>query len=351
MFVLRDKLFLACFIVAFALVPGWAQLGGLQQPGFPGTSPFPGLQTKAGLSGIITGSVRTLDNRPVPNARVEIDSLVRGQPLATQYTSSDGSFTLSNLPAGEYELKAESGVAQANERVQVSAGETSVTMRMPNARTAQGGDPNAPSVSVQQLRVPDKAVSLLAKARQAVDKNRLDDASKYVSKALQAYPHYAQAFALRGVLELQQQQFEQAAADASRAIEADPNYGAGYLVMGAVLNCQKKFQEALRPLQQAEVLAPNAWQGYFESSKALLQLGKSQQALQQINKALSLGDAADHPELHLVKGYAYLALRTYGGALSEFEQYLSHAPNGPYAAEARSLLEKVRPLAAAAIAR
>ena len=100
MSVLRDKLFLACFIVAFALVPGWAQMGGLQQPGFPGTSPFPGLQTKAGLSGVITGSVRTLDNRPVPNARVEIDSLVQGQPLAAQYTSSDGSFTLSNLPAG-----------------------------------------------------------------------------------------------------------------------------------------------------------------------------------------------------------------------------------------------------------
>jgi len=351
MSVLRDKLFLACFIVAFALVPGWAQMGGLQQPGFPGTSPFPGLQTKAGLSGVITGSVRTLDNRPVPNARVEIDSLVQGQPLAAQYTSSDGSFTLSNLPAGEYELKAESGVSQANERVQVTDGETSVTMRMPNAETAQGGDPNAPLVSVQQLRVPDKAVSLLAKARQAVDKNKLDDASKYVAKALQAYPRYAQAFALRGVLELQQQQFEQAAADGSRAIHADPNYGPGYLVMGAVLNCQKKFQEALRPLQQAEVLAPNAWQGYFESSKALLQLRKFQQALQQVNKALLLGDAAGHPELHLLKGYAYLGLHTYGGALSEFQQYLSHAPNGPYAAEARSLLEKVRPLAAAAIAR
>jgi regulator of sirC expression with transglutaminase-like and TPR domain len=80
-------------------------------------------------------------------------------------------------------------------------------------------------------------------------------------------------------------------------------------------------------------------------------LRKFQQALQQVNKALLLGDAASHPELHLLKGYAYLGLHTYGGALSEFQQYLSHAPNGPYAAEARSLLEKVRPLAAAAIAR
>src|SRR5579864_245916 len=91
---------------------------------------------------------------------------------------------------------------------------------------------------------------------------------------------------------------------------------------------------------------PMPWQGYFESSKALLQLGKFQPALQQVNKALALGDAVLHPEFHLVKGYAYVGLRTYGAALGEFEQYLSHAPNGPYAAEARSLLDKVRPLAA-----
>jgi len=350
MSVLRDKLFLACFVLAFAVAPSWAQWGGLQQSGSPGTQ-FPGdpqsaLPARNQLGGVIMGSVRTLDNKPVPNARVEANSLVPGRQVTAQYTGDDGSFTLTNLPAGEYELRAESGVLQASERVQVAEGQTWVTMRLPNPNSAPGGDPNAPSISVQQLRVPEKAVSWLAKAHAAVNKNNLDDASKYVSKALQAYPHYAQAFALRGVLELQRQQFEQAAADANRAIQADPNYGTGYLVMGAVLNCEKKFQEALRPLQQSELLMPNAWQGYFESSKALLQLGKFQPALHQVNKALALGDAVLHPEFHLVKGYAYVGLRTYGAALGEFEQYLSHAPNGPYAAEARSLLDKVRPLAA-----
>ncbi len=350
MSVLRDKLFLACFVVAFAVAPFWAQLGGLQQAGSQG-SPFPddpqgGLRARNQLSGVVMGSVRTLDNKPVPNARVVINSFVPGRQVAAQYTGDDGSFTLSNLPAGEYELRAESGVLQASERVQVGDGQTWVTVRLPNSTTAPGGNPNAPLVSVQQLRVPDKAVSWLAKANAAVSKNKLDEASKYISKALQAYPNYAQAFALRGVLELQQQRLEQAAADANRAIQADPNYGTGYLIMGAVLNCQKKFQEALRPLQQSELLMPTAWQVYFESSKALLQLGKFQPAMQQINKAFALRDAVLHPEFHLVKGYAYVGLRTYGAALGEFQQYLSHAPNGPYAAEARSLLDKVRPLAA-----
>jgi regulator of sirC expression with transglutaminase-like and TPR domain len=121
--------------------------------------------------------------------------------------------------------------------------------------------------------------------------------------------------------------------------------------MGAILNCQQKFADALRPLQRAELLLPNAWQGYFESSKALLQLERFQPALQLADKALALPDAGAHPELHLIKGYAYIGLRTYAAAVMELEQYVSHFPDGPDAARVRSDLEKIRPLAAASVAR
>lgn len=351
MFRFSYKLVLACFVIALVAAPGWAQFGGLQDPAAgaqaPGATPqgIPGL--KGAGSGVIVGTVRTLNDKPVANARVTITSLAEGQLVGAQFSGSDGGFTISNLPAGDYELQAESGVQEANERVQVSDGQTWVTLRLPGAE-AQGGDAGAPTVSVRQLRVPGKAVSLLEKAQRAISKNNIERAAKYLAKALAAYPDYAAALALRGVLELQNHQLPQAAADANRAIQSDPNYGTGYLVMGAVLNCQRKYQDALRPLQQAEVLLPNAWQGYFESGKALLQLGKYQDALHQANKALSLQDGGAHPELHLVKGYAYLGLRTYAAAGGELQQYLKQAPNGAFAADARASLEKIRGLGAAA---
>lgn len=356
MFFLRDRLFLAGFVVIFALAPGWAQIAGVQDPGlagstqFPGPSPQNGPDLKRAGTGMILGSVRTLDDKPVANARVEVNSITTGERRVTAYTSQDGSFTAAGLSTGDYDVRAESGVLETNTRVQVGDGQTWITLRVPNSAAQEHGG-NAPTVSVQQLRVPDKAASFLAKAHQAMDKRKLDDAANYVSKALASYPEYAQALTLRAVLEMQQQQFEKAAADANHAIQDDPNYGAGYLVMGAVLNCQKKFQDALRPLERAQVLLPNAWQGYFESSKALLQLGRFQQALQQVNKALSLNDAGAHPELHLLKGYAYIGLGTYGAAVTELEQYVSQFPNGPDAARVRSELEKIRPLAATAVAR
>jgi outer membrane protein assembly factor BamD (BamD/ComL family) len=351
----RDKLLLLVFLVTFALAPCWAQISSVQDPSLAGTTLLPGPSPQNGPdlkhvgTGMILGSVRTLDNKPVANARVEVNSLAAGQRIVTEYTSQDGSFSVAGLPTGDYDLRAESGVLETNARVQVGDGQTWVTMRVPNSAPQERGG-SAPTVSVQQLRVPEKAASFLAKAHQAMDKRKLDDAAAYVSKALASYPEYAQALTLRAVLEMQHQQYDQAAVDADHAIQADPNYGTGYLVMGAVFNCQKKFEAALRSLARAEALLPNAWQGYFESSKALLQLGKFQQALRQVNKALTLNDAGAHPELHLVKGYAYIGLRAYGAAVTELEQYVSEFPNGADATHVRSDLEKIRPLAATAVA-
>jgi tetratricopeptide (TPR) repeat protein len=356
MFSLKDKLFLVGFLVVFALVPCWAQIGSVQDPSVSGGAPFPGTSPQNGPdmkhtgTGMIMGTVRTLDNNPVSNARVEINSIAAGERMVTAYTSQDGSFMVAGLSTGDYEVRAESGVLETTARVQVGDGQTWLTMRVPNSAAHDHGGSGS-TVSVQQLRVPEKAASFLAKAHQAMDKRKLDDAANYVSKALASYPEYAQALTLRAVLEMQQEKYDQAAADANHAIQDDPNYGTSYLVMGAILNCQKKFEDALRSLSRAEALLPNAWQGYFESSKALLQLGKFQEALQQTNKGLALSDPSAHPELHLVKGYAYIGLSTYGAAVIELEQYLSKFPSGADAAHVRSDLEKIRPLAAAALAR
>ena len=353
----RDKLFLASLILAFALVPGaFAQMQAGDMTSFPGSprnnsSPAT-LPNVISGNGAIVGSVRTLDNKPVPNARIEVTSPVETQPAMAQFTSSDGSFIVSGLRSGMYDVKVEWGVLEAEQRVQVNSGQAWVTVRMPDARaSAQAPNGSTSTVSVQQLHVPDKAASLLQKGQLAMAADKLDEAGKYISKALTAYPEYSQALALRGVLELHAQQLDKASADADHAIQADPNDGMGYMVMGAVLNVQQKYQEALRPLARAETLMPGAWQGYFETSKALLQLQKFQDALQQVNKAIALSDPARHPELHLVKGYAYMGLRAYGAALGELEQYVSQVPAGPYTASVRSTLEKIRPLAAAAVPR
>ena len=182
MFFSRDKLCLAGFLLAFAIAPACAQMGGLQESGpagstqFPGAPPQMGPDVKRADNGSIIGTVRTLDDKPVSNARVEVTSLQQ-QRLITEYTSSDGSFFVNSVPTGEYELRAESGVLEASARVRVDDGQTWVTLRMP-ASPARGGNGGGPTVSLQQLRVPEKAAFFLSKAQQALMKNQLEEAGK-----------------------------------------------------------------------------------------------------------------------------------------------------------------------------
>src|SRR5579864_8552729 len=152
MLVSRDKLLLACLIIGFSLSSCFAQMGSLSEP--PGGAQFPGTPQAnpnviLAASGAIVGTVRTMDNKPVANARVEITSLTRGPHPETQFTARDGSFTINNLPAGDYELRAESGLQEASVQVQVSDGQTWVNLRLPAGGAAQGQDGSAPSISVR----------------------------------------------------------------------------------------------------------------------------------------------------------------------------------------------------------
>ena len=104
-------------------------------------------------TGMIMGSVRTLDDKPVANARVDVSSQAAGQRMVTEYTSQDGSFAVAGLSTGDYEVRAESGVLEASTQVRVGDGQTWVNLRMPTSAAQEHGG-SAPTVSVQQLRVP-----------------------------------------------------------------------------------------------------------------------------------------------------------------------------------------------------
>ena len=319
----RVTLFLLVTILNLASLPAVAQLIG-----------------DSGNKGSLSGNVLTIDGHPVPDARVDLRSLTAGEITATNFTNPDGSFAFNHVPEGQYEVEVSSGIAQTSERVEVRQISDSVTVKMPSPQR-QREQHGQQTVSVRQLKVPEKASSLLDKARQAFSQGKIDRAGELLDKALATFPNYAEALTLRGLVKLNANQQQQAALDLQHAVECDPNYGMAYMVMGAVLNSQGEFQQALRPLERAATLLPTTWQVYFENSRALLGLGKFSEAIKQADKALSL-DARRAPMVHLVKGYAYVGLKNYSNALPELEAFLSGEPNGANSENARLTLEGAR---------
>ena len=262
--------------------------------------------------------------------------------MQSTYTDPAGQFEIINVHAGHYLILATSGLDEAREKVEVSqaVSRADVTLRLSRtfADTSAG---NSNSVSVQQMQVPSKARNAVKRAREALAKQRLDEAWKEVGKALDVYPAYAEALTLRGVLKLERNDPACARADTEQAVKDDPGFNMGYIVLGAVYNRPSLFGDAVRVLDRGIAMSPTSWQGYYEMGKAYLGKGNFQIAFRQLEKAQQVGPDTYGP-LHLVKAHALLGLQAYNEAVAELEVYLSKNPTGQDSDKARNTLQQVR---------
>ena len=289
-------------------------------------------------SGSIAGTVRDMGNNPLKDVRVELMDTKRS--VSEVYTNSFGAFEFSNVPAGMYSIVATSGLHQASERLDMNAWTSNINLRMEtNDTPADGVSGN--SVSVAQYKVPAKARDEYRKARELMDKGRLDEAAKRMEKALAIYPEYADALTLRAILELNQKNSDAAVADLDKALKADGNCAMAYMVMGSALNMQSKFDDALRALQHGESLAPNYWQAHFEMGKAYIGKADYPAALRELQRAQTMAPA-DYPLVYLLQAHALLSMKQYPEAMAALQAYLQKDPKDPNIGEAHKMLEQAQ---------
>jgi tetratricopeptide (TPR) repeat protein len=290
----------------------------------------------------IAGRVVTLDGHPTENARVELRDALTGSSLQSAYTNPAGQFAINNVAAGRYLVVASSGLDQASESIQVTqmSQNPELTLRLPRsfADTSAG---DAQTVSVRQMQVPGKARTALKHAREALAKQRFDEAWREVSKALALDPMYAEALVLRGILKLEKNDVMGARIDMEEAVKDDPGFSMGYMALGATYNALSLFDDALRVLDRGVAISPVSWQGYYEMGRAYLGKGDFQASLRQLDKAEQLAPKEFAP-MHLIRAHALLGLKAYNDAVAELEAYLSRNPKGQDSDTARDTLQQVR---------
>jgi len=287
--------------------------------------------------GTITGSLLTIDGRPIINAEIELQYVNTGAVVASTYSKTNGSFGFYNVPLGQFEVVANRGVDQAHERIRVDHSPNQVTLRMAGGQAEPGA---GATVSDAALRIPDKARNEFQKACNAFQKSKYDEAEKHTMKALSIVPNYAQALTLRGLLKMNKKDIQGGEQDFQAAIHSDPNYALAYFAMGSAYNGSGRFKDAQQTLQEGLRIDPASWQGYFELSRSLMGQGDFRNALKYVVKAESFGAA--YPPIHLVKAHALLGLKDFDEAASEFERYLSADSKGPAADEARRALDQAK---------
>ena len=310
-----------------------------------GAVALPGNNTYSSVTntGSVSGSLMTIDGRPLHDVQVVLRDAGTGTTFVSSYSKANGSFEFTNLPAGQFDVVATKGVDEVHERVSVDRGPAMVTLRM-NTPQAEPGSGN--TVSVATLKISDKAKDEFRKASEAFRKNKLDEADKHNEKALARDPNYAQALVMRGLLRVNRGDITGGTEALQAAIHNDPNYPLAYFVMGATLNSQGEFSQAQKTIEQGLKIEPTSWQGYFELGKSVLGQRDFRNALKCVVKAESLGGA--YPPIHLVKAHALLGLKDYDEAASELERYLAEDSTGPRAAEARRALDQAKAFSASA---
>jgi tetratricopeptide (TPR) repeat protein len=301
---------------------------------------LPSRHSGAALQNSLTGTVRTFDGKPVQNARVELRTVSTAETIASGYTLPNGSFEFTDVPQGTYEVVATLGLDQTHQRVELYQPDPGIQLTLSGDHADPATAGNA-IVSVAQMKVPEKAKKLFEKADQAFQKQKLSQAREQVEKALQAFPAYAQALTLRGILNLQDNKVDAARTDLEQAIKHDYSYGLSYLVLGTTYNLMKRFDDSVRTLQRGIALSPSSWQGYFELSKAFLGKGDFPAALRQINKAAEFGPA-NYSAIHLVRAHALLGMKDYNQAVVELEQFIGSNPTAADSARARETLNQVK---------
>ena len=323
-------------------------------PSIPSQSPFSSQSSLAGnnqgLNAVhmdnrsVSGIVQDTQNNPLRDVRVELSD-ANGAVIGSAYTSPSGHFEFTRLSAGTYTVVATSGLQQSSERVDASTFSNSVNLRIRGAGKPADGVEGS-SISIAQYKVPAKAREAYRKAHEAVEKGKMEDAHKHLTKALEICPNYADALTLQGVLELNQRDSQAAIADLDKAIKADGNYAMAYMVMGSALNMESKFDDAIRTLQRGQSLAPNYWQGYFEMGKSYIGKADYPAALRQLERAESIAPA-DYPLISLLRAHAFLAMKQFPEAMSALQTYLQKDPQGSNSAQARKMMEQAQAFMAA----
>lgn len=327
----------------------------------------------------VTGRVVTHDGNPPPEPAV-IERVCAGRARREGYTDAKGQFSLqlgqnlqlqdvtedfSNpLDGRGMSLGQNQGVSQrelmgceiravlagyqsstAILRMEGSFGQIDVGTIVVSPTRAIATGP----ISVTSMQAPDDAKKALEKAQKAMAKEKLEDAEKELTRAVQIYPRYAQAWWMLGNLHGSQDLADRAAEDFTHALSADPQFVSAHYGMAIVAMRQKNWAEVVRHADQASALNAAAFpDAYFFSAVANYNSGKIPAAETSARKFLAVDSLHRRPEAMLLMSEILKVRRDFAGAAEQKRAYLAAVPNDANAAGIRAEIKQLEEINTAA---
>lgn len=207
------------------------------------------------------------------------------------------------------------------------------------------GNVEGATISVTAMSAPKDAVKAFDKGRDAIRKQKWEDARKNLEKAVQVYPKYASAW-----YELGRAYEKLGKADAARkayenSIEADNRYLPPYVQMATMAVEARNWQEVLETTERILRLDPYNYPAvHLYNAVANFNLKRYSEAEKSARETLKLDKAHRLPQANHVLGLTLAVRGDYQGAAENMRAYLKLAPNASNAQLVKDQLAKLEQL-------
>jgi tetratricopeptide (TPR) repeat protein len=203
-------------------------------------------------------------------------------------------------------------------------------------------------VSVTSLQAPSNAHKEFEKGKAQLDKGNLDDAEASLRKAVDEYPHYAEAWFWLGNAQAAKKDAAGALSSYERAQKADASYPPPYLPLARAAAQAHQWQDALSLSDRLIGLdAARYPMAYYYNAMANYNLNHLPEAEASALKAESLDKTHGEPRIEVLLGMIYTARQNYNAAAQHYKSYLQIVPDGPLSAQVKSDLAKCEEMAKA----
>jgi tetratricopeptide (TPR) repeat protein len=288
-------------------------------------------------TGMVKGKVVDAKNEVVEGAKVLIEFAEGTSRKHETKTNKKGEFIQIGLFPGNYKVTAsKEGVGAQMYEVRVRIGTAAeVNFQL----SPQSG------LSDEDKKRQAALSGSLTAGEALIKEGKHDEAIAKFNEAITVLPTCHVCYYYVGFANAQKQQYAEAEAAYKKATELKPDFAEAYNALAGVYNQQKKYDEALAvSAKAAEIAGTGGGAGnasaIYNQGVSLWNAQKFAEAKAQFEKAVALDP--NMAEAWYQLGMANLNTGDMPGAVTAFEGYLKAAPNGPKAAEAKTIVAQLK---------
>ena len=244
-----------------------------------------------------------------------------------------------NLPDGTYHVRVSGrNFTDTDDQITTSAGSTDFEIKIPTGDDSarMGMMALSPSVSVGDLRVPEKAQRELDKATKQINQQDFTKAIRTLHHAIDDYPNYAGAYNNLGVVYARLGDRQQERQALEKAVSLNDRFAPAYANLGRLSIKERDFPSAEEELKKASACDPL-------DGITLVLVAYSQFMQREMDKVIATSREAHvlkspHAFVHQIAARAFEQKRDRNNAMAELELFLDEETLGPRADSARKEL-------------